>query len=53
LAQYKTKGVVNNLYCAFSRAQQQKVYVQDVIMRNKEEMMKLLFESNAVFYMCG
>ena len=53
LAQYVSKGVVNNLYVAFSRAQQQKVYVQDVIMRNKEEMMKLLFESNAVFFMCG
>jgi len=53
LTQYQNKGVIKNLYTAFSREQQHKVYVQDVVMKNKEEMMKLLFESNAGFYMCG
>jgi NADPH-ferrihemoprotein reductase len=51
--QYHADGIVKNFYTAFSREQNQKVYVQDLIGKNKEEMAKLLFESNANLYICG
>lgn len=51
--QYNEEGVLNKLYIAFSREQQQKVYVQDLVGKNKEEVSKLLFEDNGVVYICG
>lgn len=53
LTKYKDDGVITNLHLAFSRATDKKVYVQDLLVQNKDQTIKLLFESNAVFYMCG
>ena len=51
--QYQADGIIKSFYAAFSRDQAQKVYVQDLIGKNKDEVAKLLFESNANLYICG
>lgn len=38
---------------AFSRAQGRKVYVQDRVEERDEEVVRLLLEQNAYFYICG
>jgi NADPH-ferrihemoprotein reductase len=53
LAQHQSEGVLQNYYTAFSREQEKKVYVQDLIQKNREEMNKLLFEQGGVLYICG
>eukprot|EP01084_Bolivina_argentea_P033068 61191_1 len=46
-------GVLNELKVAFSREQKQKVYVQDLIEKNKDRLWKLINETNAKIYVCG
>jgi len=53
LTQYCAEGIIKDHHVAFSREHAQKVYVQDLIGKNKYEMTKLLFESGAVLYICG
>jgi len=46
-------GLLKDLHCAFSRDQENKIYVQDLILRNKDKMCEILFELNGIFYICG
>ncbi|KJH48682.1 FAD binding domain protein [Dictyocaulus viviparus] len=45
-------GVITNLYLAFSRAQEQKVYVQDRLWESREKVWNVL-EAGAHIYVCG
>jgi len=46
-------GLLKELHCAFSRDQAEKVYVQDLILKNKDKVCQALFDLNGLFYMCG
>ncbi len=49
---YKTEGVLSGLHLAFSRDQQQKVYVQHLLQEQGKEIYQLL-EKQGFFYVCG
>jgi NADPH-ferrihemoprotein reductase len=53
LAQHQANGILKDYYVAFSREQEKKVYVQDLIQKNGEQMSQLLFEQNGTLYICG
>jgi len=53
LAQHQADGIIKDYYIAFSREQEKKVYVQDLIQKNREQMSQLLFEQGGVLYICG
>lgn len=44
---------LQNYHVAFSREQTQKVYVQDLLARNKNEVAQVLFENHGTLYICG
>lgn len=52
LTDFQEKGYLHKLSLAFSRDQTEKVYVQDKIIENGEELFKWL-ENNGHFYVCG
>ena len=52
LDQHMEEGVLTGLHVAFSRDQEEKVYVQHVMKREGEEIYQLL-EKQAYFYVCG
>ena len=52
LEQWKTDGVLHELDTAFSRDQEQKIYVQDRMRERSAELFKWL-ESGGSFYVCG
>jgi sulfite reductase (NADPH) flavoprotein alpha-component len=49
---WQTTGMLKRLDLAFSRDQEQRVYVQDVIRQNTEELVSWI-ERGAVLYVCG
>lgn len=53
LAKFTKEGIISNLYEAFSRDQEKKVYVQDCLRKNKEKMRDLILNHNAHVYICG
>ncbi|XP_067393898.1 NADPH--cytochrome P450 reductase [Emydura macquarii macquarii] len=53
LTQLHKEGALTQLNVAFSRDQDQKVYVQHLLKRNKEGVWKLIHEGNAHIYVCG
>ena len=52
LEEYKEKGTLSKMYVAFSRDNDQKVYVQHLLENNKEEVWKIL-EEGGHLYVCG
>lgn len=50
--QYKKEGVLTKISLAFSRDQEQKVYVQHKMLENSKELFEWL-ENGAYFYVCG
>lgn len=46
-------GYITDLHEAFSREQQQKVYVQDILKSHGEEVLDLIKNQNAHVYICG
>ncbi|CAH1778037.1 unnamed protein product [Owenia fusiformis] len=52
ITNYKENGTLSKVYEAFSRDQEKKIYVQNVLAQNQEEVWKLL-ESGAHIYVCG
>ena len=52
LRKWQEKGVLNKLTTAFSRDQNEKIYVQHRMMEASEELYKWL-EDGAYFYVCG
>ncbi|XP_078535757.1 NADPH--cytochrome P450 reductase isoform X2 [Lissotriton helveticus] len=53
LKRFHEEGVLTQLNVAFSRDQEQKVYVQHLLKKNKENVWKLIHEDNAHIYVCG
>ncbi|KAG7249542.1 hypothetical protein CRUP_032923, partial [Coryphaenoides rupestris] len=45
--------VLSKLHVAFSRDQEQKVYVQHLLRKNKEDIWRLVHTNNAHIYICG
>ena len=48
-----SEGFLKYLYIAFSREQEKKVYVQDLMEENKEQILDFIFSNNASIYICG
>lgn len=53
LAKFKEDGLITHIHEAYSREQENKVYVQDLIRLNKDNIVDLLRNQNAYFFMCG
>uniref|UniRef100_A0A803VEP5 NADPH--hemoprotein reductase n=1 Tax=Ficedula albicollis TaxID=59894 RepID=A0A803VEP5_FICAL len=53
LARFQKEGVLTQLNVAFSRDQAEKVYVQHLLKKNKENIWKLVNEGMAHIYVCG
>ncbi|XP_023262400.1 NADPH--cytochrome P450 reductase isoform X2 [Seriola lalandi dorsalis] len=53
LEEAEKNGVLTQLNVAFSRDQEQKVYVQHLLKNNKEDLWKLIHTENAHIYICG
>ncbi|KAF4791042.1 NADPH--cytochrome P450 reductase [Turdus rufiventris] len=53
LARFQKEGVLTQLNVAFSRDQAEKVYVQHLLKKNKENVWKLINEGMAHIYVCG
>lgn len=52
LEKFKSSGALTDLFVAFSRDQKEKIYVQNLILEQKELVWRLLQE-DAVVYVCG
>uniref|UniRef100_A0A670JWP1 NADPH--cytochrome P450 reductase n=1 Tax=Podarcis muralis TaxID=64176 RepID=A0A670JWP1_PODMU len=53
LAKLLKEGALTQLNVAFSRDQPQKIYVQHLLKKNKENVWKLIHEGNGHIYVCG
>jgi sulfite reductase (NADPH) flavoprotein alpha-component len=53
LMEFQQQGVLNELSLAFSRDQQQKIYVQDRMRENGEKIWEWIEHEGAYFYVCG
>lgn len=53
LEEFERAGVLTQLNVAFSRDQEQKVYVQHLLKKNKQQLWKLIHTDNAHIYVCG
>ncbi|XP_062241495.1 P450 (cytochrome) oxidoreductase b isoform X1 [Platichthys flesus] len=53
LEEAEKNGVLTQLHVAFSRDQEEKVYVQHLLKKNKEALWKLIHLENAHIYVCG
>uniref|UniRef100_A0A3P8YJH1 NADPH--hemoprotein reductase n=1 Tax=Esox lucius TaxID=8010 RepID=A0A3P8YJH1_ESOLU len=53
LEEAEKKGVITQLNVAFSRDQEQKVYVQHLLRANKEDLWRQIHKDNAHIYICG
>ena len=52
LQNYVANGTLSNLYMAFSRDQQEKVYVQHLLKKNAQQAWKAI-DAGAHLYICG
>lgn len=50
---WKQQGVINRLHLAFSRDTQKKVYVQDVLKKQEDELKQLGHCEETALYICG
>ena len=53
LEEFQTQGVLTELSLAFSRDQQQKIYVQDRMRENGEKIWNWIDAEGGYFYVCG
>ncbi|XP_041348769.1 nitric oxide synthase, inducible-like [Gigantopelta aegis] len=54
LQQMKTEGILDDYYVAFSREEgKQKVYVQDLLLKNEADVFNDIFMKEGHFYVCG
>jgi NADPH-ferrihemoprotein reductase len=53
LKAFEDDGVLDKLYVAFSREQQEKVYVQHLLSKNAKETWELIDSESASIYVCG
>ncbi|KHJ83306.1 oxidoreductase NAD-binding domain protein, partial [Oesophagostomum dentatum] len=52
IEQWVSEGVITDLYCAFSRAQAHKIYVQDRLWESRDKVWGAV-EAGAHIYVCG
>ncbi|ODV94840.1 hypothetical protein PACTADRAFT_50694 [Pachysolen tannophilus NRRL Y-2460] len=50
---YKDAGIITHIGAAFSRDQPEKIYIQDRIRENIEELTDAIITKNGSFYLCG
>lgn len=50
---YEKDGILSQMHVAFSREQDQKVYVQHLLAKNGEDTWRLIEEEGAYIYVCG
>lgn len=50
---YKDAGIITHIGAAFSRDQPQKIYIQDRIRENLDELKKAFIDEEGSFYLCG
>lgn len=50
---YKDAGIITHIGAAFSRDQPEKIYIQDRIRENIEELATAVADENGSFYLCG
>lgn len=53
ISKFAASKILLNLYCAFSRDQDKKVYVQDLMQQHADQLLDQVFGKNGVVYMCG
>lgn len=53
LDEYEREGTLTNMYLAFSREQNEKVYVQHLLAKNASDTWKLIDDDGAYIYVCG
>lgn len=53
LKQFKSEGTLDNLLVAFSRLGSEKVYVQHLMMKHKEELRRMVVDDGGYVYVCG
>merc|ERR1711920_372319 len=53
LEAYENDGTLTKLYCAFSRDQAHKVYVQHLLKENKTEVFDKVLDKGGHVYVCG
>lgn len=53
LLTWQKEGFLTHLDTAFSRDQEQRVYVQDKLLQQRERVQNWILERNAVIYVCG
>lgn len=53
LDDWKNRKIITDLFVAFSREQEQKVYVQSLIAENAKDIWELIAKESAMFYICG
>ena len=53
ISEFKDQGLLTTIHSAFSREQENKVYVQDLLKINSKETKELLMNQNAHVYICG
>ncbi|WKX98976.1 hypothetical protein Q1695_014108 [Nippostrongylus brasiliensis] len=52
IEEWLKEGVITDLYCAFSRAQEQKIYVQHRLWESRDKVWEVV-EAGAHIYVCG
>lgn len=50
---YKDAGIITHIGAAFSRDQPQKIYIQDRIKENLDELKTAMIDNKGSFYLCG
>ncbi|CAI6490565.1 AIS_HP2_G0016460.mRNA.1.CDS.1 [Saccharomyces cerevisiae] len=50
---YKDAGIITHIGAAFSRDQPQKIYIQDRIKENLDELKTAIIDNEGSFYLCG
>lgn len=53
LNQYEKEGTLTTMYLAFSREQNEKVYVQHLLAKNAKETWNYINDQGAYVYVCG
>ncbi|CAK56687.1 unnamed protein product (macronuclear) [Paramecium tetraurelia] len=53
LREFERSKTIDRFYTAFSRDQEQKCYVQDLLKRNSEELYNQILNDKVVIYICG
>ena len=53
LTAFQNNGILSKLHLAFSREQQEKVYVQNLLAQNAKDTWKLIHQDGGHIYVCG